>query len=168
MSLIQSAVISPCLWFDGEAEAAATHYTGIFPNSRIHRIARYPNVGQEVHGRAAGSVMTVEFELEGVLFCALNGGPGFKFNEAISLQILCDTQQQIDHYWHALGEGGGGQSVQCGWLKDRYGVSWQVAPRLLGQLALDPDPARAARAFGAMMKMVKIDIAEIERAADAR
>jgi predicted 3-demethylubiquinone-9 3-methyltransferase (glyoxalase superfamily) len=151
MSLIQSAVISPCLWFDGEAEAAATHYTGIFPNSRIHRIARYPNVGQE-----------------GLLFCALNGGPGFKFNEAISLQILCDTQQQIDHYWHALGEGGGGQSVQCGWLKDRYGVSWQVAPRLLGQLALDPDPARAARAFGAMMKMVKIDIAEVERAAGAR
>ena len=166
MSLIQTAVISPCLWFDDQAEAAATHYVEIFPNAKIHKIARYPNAGQDVHGRAAGSVMTVEFELEGVLFCALNGGPGFKFNEAISLQILCDTQEQIDHYWHALGEGGGGQSVQCGWLKDRYGVSWQVAPRILGQLAVDPDPVRAARVFGAMMKMVKIDIAEIERAAN--
>lgn len=166
MSLIQTAVISPCLWFDHQAEEAATHYVGIFPNAKIHKIARYPNVGQDVHGREAGSVMTVEFELEGVLFCALNAGPAFQFNEAISLQILCDTQEQIDHYWHQLGEGGGGRSVQCGWLKDRYGVSWQVAPRILGQLAVDPDPVRAARVFGAMMKMVKIDLAQIERAAN--
>ncbi len=164
MSLLKTATISPCLWFDDQAEAAAQFYVGIFPNSRIHRIARYPAAGQEVHGRAAGSVMTAEFELDGLLFMGLNGGPQFRFTEAISLQILCDTQEQVDHYWQHLGEGGGGKPVACGWLRDRYGLSWQVVPRRLCELNNDPDPVRAARVFGAMMNMVKLDIAELERA----
>jgi predicted 3-demethylubiquinone-9 3-methyltransferase (glyoxalase superfamily) len=165
MSLIQTAVISPCLWFDHQAEEAATHYVGIFPNAKIHKIARYPNVGQDVHGREAGSVMTVEFELEGVLFCASTPG----LHSSSTRRFRCRfsaTRRSRSITTGQLGEGGGGRSVQCGWLKDRYGVSWQVAPRVLGQLAVDPDPVQAARVFGAMTKMVKIDLAQIEQAAN--
>src|SRR5690554_1668467 len=120
--------IAPCLWFDSQAEEAARFYCSVFPDSKITTITYYPQVGQEVHGRSEGSVLTVEFELNGNPFTALNGGPVFKFNEAVSLQVYCDTQEEIDYYWEKLGEGGDPKAQQCGWLKDRYGLSWQVVP----------------------------------------
>jgi predicted 3-demethylubiquinone-9 3-methyltransferase (glyoxalase superfamily) len=123
MQLVQR--ITPCLWFDNQAEEAAQFYTGIFKNSKVVQITRYGKAGHEIHGRPAGSVLTVEFELDGHTFTALNGGPLFKFNEAVSLQINCDTQEEIDHYWEKLGAGGDPQAQQCGWLKDRYGLSWK-------------------------------------------
>ncbi len=156
--------ISPCLWFDNQAEQAAQFYTSIFPNSRIVTIARYGKAGTEIHGRAPGSVMTVAFELDGHAFTALNGGPVFTFNEAISFQVYCDSQQEVDHYWNHLKEGGDQSAQQCGWLKDRYGASWQVVPRMLVDLMTDPDPAKADRTMNAMLKMKKLDIAELERA----
>jgi predicted 3-demethylubiquinone-9 3-methyltransferase (glyoxalase superfamily) len=154
--------ISPCLWFDREAEEAARFYAGIFPNSRIGAIARYGEAGREYHGQPPGSVMTVAFELDGQSFTALNGGPVFKFNEAVSLQIHCDSQQQIDHYWNHLGEGGPPEAQQCGWLKDRYGLSWQVVPSILPRLM--QDPARGERVMAALLRMTKLDIAALERA----
>src|SRR5438128_10597497 len=117
--------VAPCLWFDNEAEEAARFYTGIFQNSKVVGMNRYGEAGREIHGRPAGSVMTVSFELDGQAFTALNGGPLFKFNEAVSLQVFCDTQQEVDHYWSKLGQGGDEKARQCGWLKDRYGLSWQ-------------------------------------------
>ncbi|MGH7480868.1 MAG: VOC family protein [Longimicrobiales bacterium] len=155
---------APCLWFDDQAEDAAAFYTGVFRNSKILAVSRYPEAGQEVHGRTAGSVMTVEFELDGQHFTALNGGPMFTFNEAISFQILCDSQKEIDHYWEKLGAGGDPKAQQCGWLKDRYGVSWQVVPREMGPLFEDHDSEESARAMKAMLGMKKIDIAELKRA----
>ncbi|HEY0844663.1 MAG TPA: VOC family protein [Noviherbaspirillum sp.] len=159
--------ISPCLWFDSQSEEAAQFYTAIFRNSRITQIARYGEAGQEIHGRPLGSVMTVAFELDGHGFTALNGGPVFRFNEAISFQIHCDTQQEIDYFWDKLSEGGDERAQQCGWLKDRFGVSWQVVPRILPELVTDPDYAKSQRVFAAMLQMKKIDIAELQRAASA-
>jgi predicted 3-demethylubiquinone-9 3-methyltransferase (glyoxalase superfamily) len=156
--------IAPCLWVDDQAEAAARLYTSIFPNSKITAVTRYGPAGREVHGREPGSVMTVEFELDGQPFTALNAGPMFNFNEAISFQILCENQDEIDRYWEKLSEGGDEAAQQCGWLKDRYGLSWQVVPRAWIEMVADPESAGAQRAFGAMMEMKKLDIAELERA----
>jgi predicted 3-demethylubiquinone-9 3-methyltransferase (glyoxalase superfamily) len=156
--------IAPCLWFDHEAEEAAKFYTSVFPNSRIVETSRYGEAGKEVHGRPAGSVMTVGFELDGQPFTALNGGPVFKFNEAISLQVNCETQQEVDHYWTRLSEGGDPNAQQCGWLKDKYGVSWQVVPRVLSELIKDPDPAKSGRVMEALLKMKKVDLAGLKRA----
>jgi predicted 3-demethylubiquinone-9 3-methyltransferase (glyoxalase superfamily) len=158
--------IAPCLWFDDQAEEAARFYTGIFKNSKIVAVTRYTEAGQEVHGKKPGSVMTVEFELDGQTFTALNGGPVFKFNEAISFQVNCDTQQEIDHYWDKLSAGGDPKAQQCGWLKDRYGVSWQVVPAALTQLLTDP--AKAGRVVTALMGMTKLDIAALRAAADGK
>jgi predicted 3-demethylubiquinone-9 3-methyltransferase (glyoxalase superfamily) len=156
--------IVPCLWFDHQAEEAARFYTGIFPDSRITNISRYPKAGQEVHGREPGSVLTVAFELAGQALTALNGGPVFKFNEAISLQVMCDTQEEVDHYWNQLSQGGDPQAQQCGWVKDRYGLSWQVVPRQLLEWIVDPDPQKAERTFSAMLQMKKLDLAALRRA----
>jgi predicted 3-demethylubiquinone-9 3-methyltransferase (glyoxalase superfamily) len=158
------AVLSPCLWFDDQAEEAARFYVSVFKKAKIVSVNRYPAVGQEIHGRPAGSVMTVDFVLNGLPFTALNGGPLFKFNEAMSLQVLCRTQAEIDYYWEKLGAGGDERAQACGWLKDRFGVSWQVAPLGVVKLFRDPKTKAAERAFAAMMGMKKIDIAALERA----
>jgi predicted 3-demethylubiquinone-9 3-methyltransferase (glyoxalase superfamily) len=150
--------ITPFLWFDGQAEEAARFYTSVFPNSRIVKTARYT---ESAPGRT-GSVMTVEFELDGLPMVALNGGPEFKFNEAVSLSIPCRSQEEVDYYWEKLTDGG--EEVQCGWLKDRYGLSWQVNPVVLDEMLSDPDPAKADRVMQAMLKMVKIDIPTLEKA----
>lgn len=154
--------ITPCLWFDDQAEAAANLYVSIFDNSRIIRTTRYSETGQEIHGKAAGSVMTVLFELDGHQFTALNGGPQFKFSEAISLQILCETQAEVDHFWSRLSAGG--QEGPCGWLTDKFGLSWQVTPIILTEMLSDPHPEKAARVMNAMFRMGKIDIAALEAA----
>jgi predicted 3-demethylubiquinone-9 3-methyltransferase (glyoxalase superfamily) len=151
--------IAPCLWFDTEGEEAARFYTSIFPNSRIVNVTRYGPAGP----REEGMVMTVEFELNGHKLIALNGGPEFTFSEAISLHVSCESQEEVDNYWSALSDGG--EEGPCGWLKDRYGVSWQIDPVRLHELLSDPDPERAERAMRAMLEMKKIDIAELERAA---
>ena len=152
--------ISPCLWFDHEAEDAAKFYTSIFANSRINRISRYGKAGRDVHGKAPGSVLTVEFEIEGQTFTALNGGPQIKFNEAVSFQVFCDTQQEIDYFWGKLTAGG--RESQCGWLKDKYGLSWQVVPSILPKLLTDG--AKSERVMAALMTMTKFDLAALERA----
>lgn len=159
--------IAPCLWFADQAEEAARFYTGIFRNSRILTITRYGRAGFETHHRPDGSVMTVEFELDGQRFTALNGGPVFTFNEAISLQIFCDSQEEIDYYWSKLGEGGDPNAQQCGWLKDRYGLSWQVVPTGMEELFKDENSPGAQRTMEAMLKMKKLDIAELKRAHEA-
>jgi len=156
--------ISPCLWFTDQADEAARFYTGIFPNSQITATTRYGDAGKEFHGQAPGTVMTVAFELDGHAFTALNGGPAFTFNEAISLQVNCVTQEEIDYYWEKLSDGGDPKAQQCGWLKDRYGVSWQVIPDFLDEIFADAS-AGAGRAMEAMLRMKKFDIAEIRRAA---
>jgi predicted 3-demethylubiquinone-9 3-methyltransferase (glyoxalase superfamily) len=153
--------ITPCLWFDDQGEEAATFYTSVFPNSRITEVQHYPEAGP---GVAAGTVSTVSFTLDGQDYVALNGGPMFTFTEAVSLQVHCETQEEVDDYWAKLGEGG--EESVCGWLKDRYGLSWQIVPTALLELTADPDRDRAARAFAAMLTMRKIDIAELRRAAD--
>ncbi len=163
MPQIQS--ISPCLWFDDQAEDAARFYTAIFPNSRITAIVRYGKAGREIHGRPAGSVMTVAFELDGKPFTALNGGPVFKFTEAVSFQIHCNTQSDVDYFWERLSEGGDRNAQQCGWLKDKFGLSWQVVPTVLPELMTSPDPAKSERTMSAMLQMKKLDIAALERAA---
>ena len=152
--------ITPFLWYETQAEEAATFYTSIFPNSKILKIARYPEGGPG----PAGGVMTVEFELDGQRMTALNGGPHFKFNEAISLVIDCKDQAEVDHYWTKL-TAGGGQESMCGWLKDKFGLSWQVTPAILIKLTTDPDKAKAERVFKAMMTMRKIDIPTLLKAA---
>ena len=154
--------ITPCLWFDTEAEEAATFYTSVFPGSRITGITHYGEAGP----RPAGSVLTVAFELDGRPFTALNGGPEFPFTEAVSLQISCADQAEVDHYWEALTADGGEESV-CGWLKDKFGLSWQVVPRRLTELIADPEPERARRTMEAMLGMKKIVIADVEAAADS-
>ena len=156
--------INPCLWFDNQAEDAAKFYTGIFKNSKIIDTSRYGKEGFEVHHQPAGTVMTVLFELEGQRFTALNGGPVFKFNEAISFQINCDTQKDIDYYWEKLSAGGDPKAQQCGWLKDRYGLSWQVVPRMIADLLASKNPAKSGRVMNAMLKMKKIDIAGLRKA----
>jgi predicted 3-demethylubiquinone-9 3-methyltransferase (glyoxalase superfamily) len=155
--------ITPCLWFDTEAEDAAKLYTTIFANSRIKQISRYTEAGREVHGKAPGSVMIVEFELDGQTFTALNGGPQFKFNEAVSFQVMCDSQEEIDHLWTRLADGG--RESQCGWLKDRFGLSWQIVPSILPQLMKEIDGARSERIMSAVMKMRKFDLEALQRAA---
>ena len=157
--------ITPCLWFDDQALPAAEFYTSIFKKSKIGKISRYGEAGREIHGKPAGSVMTVAFELDGQAFTALNGGPVFRFTEAISLQIDCESQKEVDYYWDKLSEGGDDKAQQCGWLKDRYGLSWQVVPRALIELMSDPDPEKSGRVMEAMLQMKKIDIAGLERAA---
>ena len=156
--------ITPCLWFDSEAEEAARFYTGVFPNSRIVAVSRYGKAGQEIHGRPPGSVMTVAFELEGQTFTALNGGPVFTFSEAVSLQIMCDTQEEVDYYWSRLSEGGDEKAQQCGWLKDRYGLSWQVVPKVLLAMFADHTSEKSERAMTAMLQMKKLEIDKLERA----
>ena len=161
------AIIQPCLWFDDQAEEAARFYTGIFPDSAIGTITRYTDVGQEHHGKPVGSVLTVAFTLAGQPFVALNGGPVFRFNEALSLQILCETQDEVDHYWHHLSEGNPATAMECGWLKDRFGLPWQVVPVRLTELLADPDAEVVRRVTRAMFAMQKMDIASLERAASA-
>jgi predicted 3-demethylubiquinone-9 3-methyltransferase (glyoxalase superfamily) len=156
--------ITPCLWFDDQGEGAAQFYIAIFPNSRIVTVTRYSEAGQEIHRKKPGSVMTVEFVLNGQTFTALNGGPVFKFNEAVSFQVYCDTQEEIDRYWEKLSAGGDPKAQQCGWLKDKYGVSWQVVPRGMAEMLKDPASEGAKRAMAAVLKMKKLDIAEIKRA----
>ena len=156
--------ITPCLWFDDQAEAAVAFYTGIFKNSKITTVSRYGEAGKEIHGKTPGTVMVVAFELEGQTFTALNGGPIFKFNEAISLQVNCESQAEVDHHWTKLSAGGDPGAQQCGWLKDRYGVSWQIVPTALVQYLGGSDPAGAKRAIQAMMQMVKLDIAALKKA----
>ncbi len=156
--------IRPCLWFADQGEEAARFYTGIFPNSRIVAITRYGEEGFEIHRRPAGSVMTVTFELDGHQFTALNGGPIFTFNEAVSLEVHCKDQEEVDYYWERLGEGGDPAARQCGWLKDRYGVSWQVIPTAMERMFDDPDSPATQRATAAMLRMKKLDLAELERA----
>ena len=152
--------ITPNLWFDTEAEEAANFYISVFPNSRIVFVSHYT----EGAPRPAGEVMTVEFELDGQKFVGINGGPHFKFDEAVSFEISCQDQEEIDYYWDRLSEGG--EEGQCGWLKDPYGLSWQVVPTGMEQIFNDPDPDRAQRAMQAMLGMSKLDIAALRRAAD--
>ena len=155
--------IAPCLWFDDQAEEAAKLYTSIIPNSQIKSILRYGEAGTEVHGQAAGKVMVVNFELDGQPYSALNGGPQFTFNEAISLQIFCDTQEEIDRYWKALIDDSKGPG-QCGWLKDRFGVSWQITPSAIGELLGDQSTEAGKRAMNAMLKMTKLNVDELRAA----
>ena len=151
--------ITPCLWFDTQGEEAATFYTSVFPNSRIVDVTHYGEAGPG----PAGTVLTVSFELDGKAFLALNGGPQFTFTEALSFQVFCDTQDEVDHFWSSLSDGG--EEGPCGWLKDRYGLSWQIVPRALPRLLGDPDQAKAQRAMAAMLQMRKLDIAALEAAA---
>lgn len=156
--------ITPCLWFNDQAEEAVAFYTGIFKDSRVIGTTHYGEAGFEVHKRPAGSVMSIIFELEGQTFTVLNGGPAFTFNEAISLQIHCQTQAEIDHYWDRLSAGGDAKAQQCGWLKDKFGVSWQVIPRLLLDMIDHSDAEKSARVMIAMLQMKKLDLKKLEQA----
>lgn len=161
---LQQQKIVPCLWFDHQAEEAARFYVSLFRNARITHISHYGEAGVEYHGKPPGSVLTVSFELDGCAFTALNGGPLFTFNESISLQVACEDQAEIDHFWSQLGEGGDPAAQQCGWLKDRFGLSWQVFPNELLQMLADSDPGKVARVTNAMMPMKKMDLAVLRRA----
>ena len=154
--------IAPCLWFDTQAEEAARFYTAVFKNSRIKQISRYGEAGREVHGKKAGTVMVVEFEIEGQTFTALNGGPQFKFDEAVSFQVFCDTQEEIDYFWGKLSEGGA--EGPCGWLKDKYRLSWQVVPSALPQMMQDAGSAGSDRVMKAVLQMKKFNLAALQRA----
>ena len=156
--------IAPCLWFDDQAEEAVRFYLTIFKNSNVLTLSRYGKAGKEVHHKPEGSVLAIAFELEGQPFTALNGGPQFKFNEAMSLQVYCESQEEVDYYWKKLSEGGDENVQQCGWLKDKYGVSWQVVPTMLLELIGDPKSEKSQRAMRAMMGMKKIVIEDIKRA----
>jgi predicted 3-demethylubiquinone-9 3-methyltransferase (glyoxalase superfamily) len=158
--------VTPCLWFDGQAEEAAAFYTSIFPNSFITTIQRYTDAGKEYHGREAGSVMVVEFTLFNGqhTFTALNGGPQFRFSEAISFQIDCEDQADVDYYWDRLSVGGDESRQQCGWVVDKFGLAWQVIPRRLKEMLSDNDPAKSSCVTQVMMKMKKLDVAQLERA----
>jgi predicted 3-demethylubiquinone-9 3-methyltransferase (glyoxalase superfamily) len=158
--------ITPFLWSDNQAEQAAKFYTSIFKNSKIGKIARYNKAGEKAAGRPAGSVMTVEFQLEGQKFVALNGGPVFKFTEAVSFVVNCKTQAEVDKYWKKLSAGG--KEVQCGWLKDKYGLSWQIVPTVLGELLSSKDAAKSQRVMEAMLKMVKLDVKKLKQAAEGK
>jgi len=154
--------ITPCLWFDTQAEDAANFYTSIFDNSRIRQISRYGNAGRDVHGKEPGSVMVVEFEIEGQTFTALNGGPQFKFNEAVSFQVMCDSQDEIDYFWSNLSQGG--QEGPCGWLKDKFGLSWQVVPSVLARMISEARGEQLDRMMGAVMQMKKFDLNALQQA----
>ena len=159
---IGAKAITPCLWFDTQAEEAAKFYVSVFKNSKITSVSRFPDAGQDVHHKPAGSVMVVAFELDGQPFTALNGGPQFKFDEAVSFQVACDSQDEIDYYWSKFTAAG--QEGPCGWLKDKFGLSWQVFPSALPKMLMDQDRVKAASVMNAFMKMKKLDIAAIERA----
>jgi predicted 3-demethylubiquinone-9 3-methyltransferase (glyoxalase superfamily) len=156
--------ITPCLWFDQQAEEAAKFYTGIFRNSRITKTAYYGEAGHDIHGMAAGTVLTVAFELDGQAFTAMNGGPVFKFNEAVSFQVNCDTQEEVDHYWEKLSAGGDEKAQQCGWLKDRFGASWQIVPTVVAEMIADSDAGKSQRVMAALLQMKKLDIAKLKLA----
>ena len=158
--------ITPCLWFDSNAEEAVNFYTASFKNSRIVKISRYGEAGKEIHGKPAGTVLTIEFELNGQAFTALNGGPLFKFNEAISFQVGCDSQEEIDYDWPRLSQGGDEKAQQCGWLKDRFGVSWQIVPTALGKMLQSEHPKKSESVMKALLKMRKIDIQTLRQAHD--
>jgi predicted 3-demethylubiquinone-9 3-methyltransferase (glyoxalase superfamily) len=158
---ISAKTLTPCLWFDKEAEEAAKFYVSVFPNSKLGRIGYYGNEGQEIHGGKPGSVLTAEFEINGQNFLAFNGSRPYQFSPAISFQVHCDTQEEIDYFWSKLTDGG--TEVQCGWLTDKYGVSWQVVPTVLPKMLMDPDRTRSDRVMKAFMQMKKFDIAELER-----
>jgi len=160
--------IVPCLWFEDQAEEAAQYYIGIFKAGKVTKILRYSEVGQETHHRPPGSVLTVEFELNGRTFTALNGGPEFKFNEAVSLQVICKDQKEVDYYWEKLGAGGDPSARVCGWLKDKYGLSWQIIPEEMFKLLEDQTKENGKRAMAAMMKMKKLDLAALEAAYDGK
>jgi predicted 3-demethylubiquinone-9 3-methyltransferase (glyoxalase superfamily) len=157
------SMITPCLWFDNQAEAAAEFYTAIFSNSKIINMTRYGEAGRKIHGKPTGTVMTVAFELNGQTFTALNGGSTFKFNEAISFQVNCETQEEIDYYWEKLSAGGDETAQQCGWLKDQYGVSWQIVPKVLAEMLNDADAEKSQRVMTALLQMKKLDIEELKR-----
>ena len=154
--------ITPCLWFDSQAEEAANFYVSIFKNSKIGTVARYGEEGREITGKPKGSVMTVTFELDGQAFIALNGGPLFKFSPATSFIVNCETQQEVDRFWEKLSEGG--EEEQCGWLKDKYGVSWQIVPTVIGEMLQDKDPKRSERVMKSLLQMKKIDIKGLRQA----
>ena len=154
--------ITPCLWFDHDAEQAAKFYTSIFKRSKIVRTTRYGKEGYAIHGRKAGTVMTVTFRLDGQEFMALNGGPVFTFNEAVSFIVHCNTQQEVDYYWDRLS--GGGKKGVCGWLKDKYGVSWQIVPRVLGRMIKGHGTTKSERVMKALLRMRKLDIQTLRRA----
>ena len=154
--------IMPCLWFDTQAEEAVKFYVSVFKNSKIGKLSRYGKEGQEIHGKSAGSVMTAEFEIEGLKFVCLNGGPHFKFNEAISFQVFCETQAEIDNLWSKLTAEG--KESQCGWLKDKFGLSWQIIPNVLPQMLMDENTEKAQRVMKSMLTMRKIDIAALQKA----
>ena len=154
--------VTPCLWFDTQAEEAANFYASIFANSRISQISRYGKAGREVHGKEPGSVMVVEFELEGQTFTALNGGPQFKFSESVSFQVMCDTQKEIDHFWNKLSQGG--REGVCGWLKDKYGLSWQIVPSSLPQMIAGASAETLDRVMNAVMSMKKFDLKALQQA----
>lgn len=160
--------ITPCLWFNNQAEEAAHFYTSIFENSKIVKMTHYGKAGFEIHGQPAGTVMTVEFEIDGQTFTALNGGPMFTFNEALSLQVHCKTQAEVDYYWEKLSAGGDEKAQQCGWLKDKYGLSWQVVPYMMSSWVGDPGSEKSQRAMQAMLQMKKIDIEKIKQAYEGR
>ena len=155
--------ITPCLWFDKQAEEAANFYTSIFPDSKIEAVSRFGKEGFEFHHQKEGTVMTVVFSINGQTFTALNGGPIFKFNESISLQVFCDTQEEIDHYWSKLTDGG--KESQCGWLSDKFGLSWQITPSILPELMTDPQ--KAGKVMNAFLRMSKFDIAKLMEAANS-
>jgi predicted 3-demethylubiquinone-9 3-methyltransferase (glyoxalase superfamily) len=155
--------IVPCLWFNNEAEDAAKFYVSIFKDSSLGAISRYGKEGFEVHGQKEGTALTVAFTLDGQKFTALNGGPHFKFNEAISMQVMCKDQQEVDYFWGKLSAGGDPKAQQCGWLKDKFGLSWQIVPEVLSKLLSDPDKAKSGRAMKALLQMKKLDIAALER-----
>ena len=159
---IAAQKITPCLWFDTEAEAAARFYCSVFKDSRLGKINRYVNEGQEIHGKEAGSVMAVEFEIAGQKFVALNGGPQFKFTEAVSFQVHCDDQDEVDYFWAKLADGG--KEVACGWLRDKYGLSWQIVPKALFAMLSSGDQEKSQRVTKAFMQMKKFDITALERA----
>jgi predicted 3-demethylubiquinone-9 3-methyltransferase (glyoxalase superfamily) len=155
--------ITPFLWFDTQAEDAANYYVSIFRNSKIGTISRYGKEGHEIHKQPEGRAMAVDFELEGQRFTALNGGPLFKFNESVSFQVHCDSQKEVDYYWNALSADGDPKAQQCGWLKDKYGLSWQIVPTILPKLLTDKDTKKSERVMKALMQMKKFDIAELKR-----
>jgi predicted 3-demethylubiquinone-9 3-methyltransferase (glyoxalase superfamily) len=156
--------ITPNLWFADQAEDAAKFYTSVFKNSKIGRTSYYGKEGFEIHGMKEGTVLTIEFELDGQKFTALNGGPVFKFNEAVSFIVNVDTQDELDYYWEKLSEGGDKKAQQCGWLKDKFGLSWQVVPAKLGDMMQDKDPKKSQRVMKALLQMKKLDIGKLEQA----
>jgi len=160
--------ITPCLWFDDQAEEAVNFYISIFKNSKVVNITRYGEAGAEASGRPKGTVMTITFQLEGQEFMALNGGPVFKFTEAISFLVNCETQEEIDELWQRLSEGGDEKAQQCGWLKDKYGLSWQIVPTILGEMLQDKDPKKSEKVMEALLKMSKIDIKTLKQAYEQR